>query len=390
MQSKIDLLFLLISSHKKRNVGIFTIATLLVALLASVLFISSSIQQALLQTLDTQADFTIQKYEAGKLCNTPNAWIDEYLAFDGVTNVQGRVYGIHYYEPKETYFTIVGIDMYEKQIVQNLQKLMDGLDIAKFLSRKSMIIGEGVKKFFDDYAYYEYYIFRPPDRSKEKVYIYDTIPQESALMSNDIILMEISQARKILGMKKDQFTDIVLTVKNKEEIQKVEEKLILSHFNTRIIKKSDIEKFYTKLFNYKGGFFLSLFIITLFTFGIILYQRYSILIKMETKEIALLRLMGWRVKEIITLKIAENFLLVASSYMLGILFAYIFVFILDAPLLSNIFLGFHNLENAVSFLFYPSFETLGLLFIIFVIPFILATLIPLYKLSISDISELIR
>jgi ABC-type lipoprotein release transport system permease subunit len=390
MQSKINLLFLLINTHKQRNIGIFLISTLLVTLLSSVLFISSSIQEELLQTLDSQADFTLQKYEAGKLLNTPASWIDEFLAFEGVTNVQGRVYGIHYYEPKETYFMIVGIDMYEEQIAKDLQKLVDGLDIDRFLDHKSMLIGAGVKKFFDEYAYNKYYTFRPPNRSKEKVYIYDVLPKESALLSNDMILMEISQARTILGMKKDQFTDITLQVKNQEEMQKIEEKLIISHFNMRIIKKSDIEKFYTNLFNYKGGLFLSLFIISLLTFSIILYQRYSIVVKMEAKEIALLRMMGWKIKEIISLKIMENFFLVSTSYMLGILFAYIFVFILNAPLLKNIFLGFKNLNNEVSFVFYPSFETLALLFIIFVIPFILATLIPLYKISITDISKVIK
>ena len=390
MQSKLNLLFLLTYTHRHRNMGIFIIATLLVTLLASTLFISTSIKEELLGSLQTQADFTIQKYAAGKVLETPSTWADEFLVFKGVSSVKGRVYGMHYYEPKETYFMIVGVDLYEEQSVQKLKTLIEKIDIEKFLSKKSMIIGMGVKKFFDEYQYNEYYIFRPPDRSREKVYIYDTIPKEASLIGNDMILMEISQARKVLGMEENQFTDITLNVKNSQEIQKVEEKLIRSHFNTRIIKKSDLEKFYSNLFNYKGGVFLTLFFITLSSFSIILYQRYSIVTKIESKEIALLRMMGWKIKDIIALKMTENFLLITSAYMIGIIFAYLFVFQLDAPLLKNIFLGFSNLQNEVTFSFYPAFETLALLFVIFVIPFLLATLIPLYKISITEISELIK
>jgi ABC-type lipoprotein release transport system permease subunit len=209
-------------------------------------------------------------------------------------------------------------------------------------------------------------------------------------MSNDMILMDISLARKILGLKKDDFTDIVLEVENGAEMQKIEEKLIMSHFNTRIIKKSDIEKFYTNLFNYKGGVFLSLFFISLSAFLIILYQRYSVVTKMESKEIALLRMLGWKIKNIIYLKVTENFILATLAYMLGVIAAYIYVFILNAPLLKDIFLGYSNLETQVSFSFYPDIELLGLLYILFIVPFILTVIIPLYKIAITDISEVVR
>jgi ABC-type lipoprotein release transport system permease subunit len=390
MQNRINLLFLLLYSHRKRNLSIFFIATLLVTLLSATLFISSSIKEELLSTLNKQADFTIQKFVAGKVLNTPKSWIDEFLSFEGVSSVQGRVYGMHFYDPKESAFMVVGVDMYEKQIVSNLQKLIEGIDMEKFLSRNSMLIGRGVKKFFDTYAYYDYYIFRPPDRGKVKVYIYDTLPKESALMSNDMILMQESVAREILEVKEAYVTDIILNVANQEEMQKVEEKLIRSHFNIRIIKKSEIAKFYTNLFNYKGGVFLSLFLISLSTFLIILYQRYSVVTKMESKEIALLRMLGWRIKSIIYLKVGENFILATLAYIVGVIAAYIYVFVFDAPLLRDIFLGYSNLESHVSFSFYPDTELLGLLYILFIVPFILTVIIPLYKIAITDISEVIR
>ncbi len=390
MLNKINFLFLLLFTYRKKHISIFLISTVLITVLSATLFVSSSIQKDLLNTLQDQADFTVQKYKAGKVLNTPSAWIDEFLEIKGVTNVQGRVYGMHYYDTLETYFMIVGVDMYETQVVKSLENLLGSIDIDKFQSRQNMIIGAGVKEFLDYYQYDGYYIFRPPDRGKEKVYIYDTLSKESGIMSSDMIIMDIDLARRILGVEDGYVTDIILEVKNKDELQLIKEKLIISHFDVRIIQKNDIERYYINLFNYKGGVFLALFLTTLLTFLIILYQRYSMIWHVDSKEIALLRMLGWRIKNIIWLKLAENFIVAFSAYMLGIIFAYIYVFILDAPLLKNIFLGYKNLSNEVTFAFALDVSILGLIFLAFVVPFLLAILIPVYRVAITEPSEVMR
>ena len=390
MLNKINFLFLLLFTYRKKHISIFLISSVLVAVLSATLFISSSIQKDLLSTLEDQPDFTIQKYKAGNVLNTPNSWIDEFLEIRGVTNAQGRVYGMHYYDTLETYFMIVGVDMYETQVVNSLEELLGSIDVDKFQSRKNMIIGAGVKEFLDEYQYFDYYIFRPPDRSQEKVYIYDTLSPQSGVMSSDMIIMDIDQARKILGLEDGYVTDIILEVKNQNELQSIKEKLIVSHFNVRIIQKSDIESYYINLFNYKGGVFLALFLTTLFTFLIILYQRYSMVWHVDSKEIVLLRMLGWRIKNVIWLKLAENFIVAFSAYMVGVIVAYIFVFIFDAPLLKNIFLGYKNLTNEVTFAYVLDIGILGLIFLAFVIPFLLSILIPVYRVAITEPSEVMR
>jgi ABC-type lipoprotein release transport system permease subunit len=390
MLPKFHLLLLFLYNYKKKHIAVFLLSSLLIGILASVLFLSSSIQKDLESSLEQQADFTIQRFEAGHLLNAPKKWIEEYLQIPGVTQVQGRIYGSHYYEPKEQYFMVVGADFYDEQIVKGMQTFIDNLDVEKFLARKNMIVGAGVKEFLDEYHYTKYYIFRPPDRSKEKVYIYNEFVKESRILTNDMVLMDISQARKILGVKDGFVTDIVLNISNQDEYQKIYEKLIISHFNTRIITKKDIAKHYTKLFNYKGGIFVVLYIIAIVSFLLILYQRYSMVQTVDVKEIAILRSVGWRVDEIITFKIAENFIVALFSYLSGVMIAYIYVFFLGAPLLRNIFLGDENLVNHP--LFYPSINPLDLvlLFGAFILPFLLSIIIPVWRLSVREMSEVMR
>jgi ABC-type lipoprotein release transport system permease subunit len=360
------------------------------SVLASVLFLSSSIQKDIDTSLEQQADFTVQHFKAGHLIDTPIKWVEEYLNIPGVSKVQGRVYGVHYYEPKEHSFMVVGVDFYDEQIVSQIQEFIDNIDVEEFLAKKNMIIGSGVKEFLDQYQYTKYYTFRPPDRSKEKVYIYSKLPNDSRILTNDMVLVDTSLARKILGIKDHFVTDIVLNISNPDEYQKIYEKLIISHFDTRIISKRDIQKHYTNVFNYKGGIFVVLYVISIMTFLLILYQRYSMVQTVDVREIVILKSVGWQVNEIISLKIIENFIVALFSYIFAIIIAYIYIFFLGAPLLSSIFLGDSNLQNTP--IFYPAINFLDLfiLFCMFILPFLLAIVIPVWRLATKEISELMR
>lgn len=390
MLNRLNFLLILLIAYRKKYISIFIISSLLVALVGSVVFITASIKKDIYATLDAQADFTLQRYRGGKVLDTPQEWVDQFLGFNGVQKAQGRIYGMHFYEPNETYFMIVGIDFYDNEIVKNLKKVVDNIDIDKFLARKNMIIGSGVKSFFDEYHYFDYYIFRPPDRGKEKVYIYDEFDNSTNIVSNDLIIMDIDLARKILGVPEGYVTDIILDVPNPDERETLYTKLRIAHFNMRIIEKKDIKNHYENLYNYKGGIFLVLYIIVLSTFLLILYHRYSMIKSVDAKEIAILRLSGWQIVEIVTFKMIENFIVIVSAYIFGIFLAYFFVYGLDAPLLRDIFIGYDNLSNSIAFSPDISVKELVTIFFIFVIPFMLTIVIPIWKISIEDVSDVLR
>ena len=386
----INFLFLLLSRYKNKHIAIFCISVVVIALLGSVLFISDAIQKDIDATLQNQADFTIQRYKAGKVLDTPQEWIEQFLEIDGVTKVEGRIYGMHFYEPCETYFMIVGIDFFDDGVVKTLQKLVDKIDIDKFLARDNMIIGSGVKKLLDEYKYKDNYNFRPPDRSIKKVYIYDTLPKQTNIVSSDMIMMNIDLAREILGVEEGYVTDIVLEVPNPKEREMIREKLTLLHFDMRIIEKKDIQRYYKNLFNYKGGVFLIIYLVAFVTFLLILYQRHSMITNIDAKEIALLRSLGWRIESVIWLKISENFIVAFSAYLVGVIVAYIYVFVFDATPLKYIFLGYDNLTQDVSFVQNIQIQNLGLIFVLYIIPFIATIIIPVWRVSITEPTEVMR
>ena len=383
----LNFLFLLLLKHKSKHIAIFIISILIVFLISSVLFISNSLKKEVFSTLDNQSDFIIQKTNNGKIFDTPISWVEDFSSINGVKNVQQRVYGLYYFMPENVYFTIVGVDLFEENTNKNINNLLKTLNISNFLQNDSMIIGNGIKKIFDKYHYFDSYDFKLLDKNTMNIKIFKDLPQEANLVANDLIIMDINLAKKILNINEENSTDIVLNVPNDLEKQNIKEQLILKHSNIRILQKESLKKEYENMFNYKGGIFLVLFIVVIFTFILILYQRYSMISSSDKKEIGILKAVGWSIKDIIKLKIIENFIVGFIAFIIGVIIAYIFVFILNAPILKNIFIGFSNVENDFILNANIEFTTLITLFLFFIIPFLSAVLIPVWKIAVIDANE---
>lgn len=380
----LNFLFLLLIKHKSKHIAIFIISIIIVFLSASVLFLSSSLKKEIFQTLENQNDFIIQKINNGKVIDTPTSWIEDFSLINGISKIEQRVYGSYYFMPENVYFTIVGVDLFEEHTNKNIKELLNILNISDFLEQDSMLIGNGVKKLFDKYHYFDSYDFKLFNKDIKNVKIFKDLPKEMNLVANDLIIMDITLAKEILNIKQNESSDIVLNVPNDLEKQNIKEQLLLKHSNIRILEKEDLKKMYENMFNYKGGIFLILFIVVLFTFVLILYQRYSMISSNDKREIGILKAVGWSIKDIIKLKIMENFLVAFMAFLVGIIISYIFVFILNAPLLRNIFIGFSNIQNDFTISTNIEISTLITLFLFFMIPFLSAVLIPVWKIAIID------
>ncbi|MFW2607783.1 ABC transporter permease [Aliarcobacter butzleri] len=382
-----NFIFLLLVKHKSKYFAIFLISIFIVFLTSSILFIKNSLQKEISEALENQSDFIIQKTVANKIKDIDSSLIDEFYEINGVSKVTQRVYGQYYFMPENVYFTIIGIDFFEETTNQDLKELLNFLNISKFLEKDSMIIGNGVKKVLDKYAYFDSYDFKLENENSKNIKIFKDLPKEANLIANDLIIMDINIAKKILDIKPDFATDIVLDVPNPLERQNVKEQILLKESNIRILQKDELKKEYENMFNYKGGIFLILFIVVIFTFILVLYQRYSMISSNDKREIGILKAVGWSIKDIIKLKIIENFIVAFMAFIIGVIFAYIFVFILQAPILKNIFIGFSNIKNDFILNQNIKISNLITLFLFFMVPFLSAVLIPVWKIAVIDATK---
>ena len=379
----INLIFLLLHKQKTKYISIFILSTLTIFLLSTVIFIKSSLQNEILKTLESHNDFIIQREFGGRIFDIENQLEDRLKNIYGVKNITKRVYGRYKFLSEDVYFTIIGVDF------SNLNKELKNLGLQN-ISKDEMIVGFEVDNLLKKYKYTNYYDFFLPNKEIKKVKIAKVLEKESNIISSDIIILDINLARDILGINRDFSTNIAFDVPNELERTNIKQKLQRLDLDLNIIQKEDILKKYETIFNYKGGVFLILYLVVLFAFIMILYQRYSQVSINERKQIAIFKAIGYSVRDIIKIKMSENFVVAFVSYLFGVLLAYFFVFILNAPILKNIFIDFSNIKN--DFIIYPyiEFSTFVTLFLFFMVLFLSSVLIPVWKISAINPYESLR
>ncbi|MCT7534883.1 FtsX-like permease family protein [Aliarcobacter cryaerophilus] len=379
----VNLIFLLLHKQKTKYISIFILAILTIFLLSTVIFIKSSLQNEILKTLESHNDFIIQREFGGRIFDIENQLEDRLKNIYGVKNITKRVYGRYKFLSEDVYFTIIGVDF------SNLNKELKNLGLQN-ISKDEMIVGFEVDNLLKKYKYTNYYDFFLPNKEIKKVKIAKVLEKESNIISSDIIILDINLARDILGINRDFSTNIAFDVPNELERANIKQKLQRLDLDLNIIQKEDILKKYETIFNYKGGVFLILYLVVLFAFIMILYQRYSQVSINERKQIAIFKAIGYSVRDIIKIKMSENFVVAFVSYLIGVLLAYFFVFILNAPILKNIFIDFSNIKN--DFIIYPyiEFSTFVTLFLFFMVLFLSSVLIPVWKISAINPYESLR
>jgi len=376
--------------QKYKNFFILSVFTFLTFLLASVFFITNSIKYELESTLKALPQIIVQKVKAGRQDDIDANAVDEILSIAGVSDAVARVWGYYYFQNAGVNFTLVGVDAYENQYKNSLEKIVQKFDFANEDNISSMIVGHGVKENMSRNYYKQYFNFIKSDGTLKKVNIAGVFDAETQLESNDMIVMSKDEVREIFDIQETKATDIVVKVANPEEINTIASKIKLMYPECRVITNQDLQISYQNIFDYKSGIFLALFIVSLFTFFIIVYDKASGLSSEEKREIGILKAIGWRVDDVLKEKFYESFILSFFAYMLGVGFAFAFVYIFQAPLLRNVFIGYSELKTSFELPFVFDAQTLFLVFFLSVPIYVAATILPSWKVATLEADEVIR
>ena len=370
--------------YKSKNIFILIVLTLLITLLASFFFVQNSLTYEFESTLDAQPQIIITNQKAGRDTTLDEKVMDAVLNIKGVGDVVSRVWGYYDFKHMNTKFILVGIDEFESQYNTTLANIVKNSE----LNASSMLIGEGVKKILSQSYYREYFNFILPDLKVKKIYIAGTFKAQTQLESNDMIVMNKDTLKEIFGYKSNEATDLAVTVDNPREIGSVMLKIQNLYPTFKVVAREDLKTELESRFNYKSSLFLILFTVSLFTFFMIVYDRSSGLSSEEKKEIGVLKAIGWKVEDVLKARLYENFIISFFAYILGIMFALFYVYILDAPLIKNMFVAYNDTNFRLPFVF--DYEIFLLLFLLSVPVYLFATIIPAWRVATLDADEVIR
>lgn len=380
--------YTLLVIHKTKYIFTFALFFVIVFFISSVSFISSSLKSQELEILKNEPQILAQSYRGGRLAFADDFYIKEALKIKGVKGVLPRIYGEYYFSQANKYFKIVGVDFLSKNFNSSFDKLTDKK--MSLANENVVLLGKSVKKEFEAFHYKDkikLYAFNG-EAIEAKIEFFND--DELEFNSNGVILCNISLARDILGLERFEYSDFYIEVPNELEIPSVAESLKIKFPNLKIQTKNDrINQLHNRYY-YKGGVFLSLFIFAIVSFMILLYQKTITAIATEKKEIGILRAIGWKITDIIKLKIIQNIFISFGAFFIGFIVAYIFVFVFGAPILKNIFLGSYASTFDGSFKPIVNFSEIAVLFLTTITPFMASVLFPAWKLSTLDSWESVK
>jgi len=373
-----------------KNLAVLAVFTLIITLLASILLLGGSLKKELDLTLDSLPDITVQKLSAGRQTLLDSDMVYTITSIPGVSLARERVWGYYYFQNAGVNFTVMGLDFFLPPYRESLRKAVEDFDITAHMDEDFMIVGEGVKATLNANYYTDFFNFITSSGTIKKVNLAGTFKGVTSLETNDVILMPIALAREVLEIEETLATDIVVTVPNPVEIPTVVGKIREVYPGSRVIAKEDIRSSYQNIFDYKSGIFLALFITVFFAFFILVYEKASGLNAAERREIGILKAVGWRIEDVVRLKLTESSLLALSAFGVGIMLALFYVFILEAPLLIDLFSGYSILKPKVQLPLFIDPYTIGLIFIATVPIYIAAVIIPSWRAAVIDADEVMR
>ncbi|WP_201352686.1 ABC transporter permease [Hydrogenimonas urashimensis] len=372
-----------------KNLFIFVVFTVMIFILASIFSITHALKAEMFTTLEALPDITVQRIVAGKQTDIDAGRSERIAQIFGVTDALPRVWGYYYFPRAGVNFSIVGVEAFGTQYKASLESVAD-IYADRLASGDTMIVGKGVEETLARNFFKGYFYFVKPDGDLKKVTLAGVFKPATSLESNDIIVMENGLVREIFGMDEEAATDIVVHVANPDEVRTVARKISELYPDTRVITKEDLKISYQNVFDYKSGIFLALFIIAIFTFFIIIYDKASGLSSEEKREIGILKALGWKIGDILRVKFFEAIVISIGAYLAAVLLALGYVFGFNAPLMRNLFMGYSVLKPPFDLPFSLDGGTLALIFFTTVPVYIAATLIPSWKAATLEADEVIR
>ncbi|MBU0498846.1 MAG: FtsX-like permease family protein [Gammaproteobacteria bacterium] len=359
-----------LARRRGKNLGLLTVYSLIVFLLASVMLFTQSLRQEAAAILKEAPEILVQRIAAGRQDLIPAAYLERMGSLRGVSEKRGRLWGYHFDPAIKANYTLMTADQH--------QLPPDGILIGAGIARAR---GLGAGDFLS---------LRGNDGKPAAFRVEGILPAETELISSDLILMAEPSLRAFFGIPDGLYTDLILKVSNPREVRKVAEKLTLLLPDTRPILREEILRTYDAIFNWREGVVFVLLMGALLAFVIFAWDKASGLSAEERQEIGILKAIGWETGDVIRMKFWEGGLISLSAFLLGYLLAYLHVFFADGFLFEPVLKGWATL--------YPAFRPrpvvdglqLATLFFFSVFPYTLATLVPVWRAAITDPDSVMR
>jgi ABC-type lipoprotein release transport system permease subunit len=356
--------------RKRKNIALIIIYTSLIFILASVLFFTEAIEREACILLENSPELIVQRIVAGRHDLIPQDYIRNIEPIRGVRNVRGRLWG-YYYEPAR------GAN-YTLTVPEHFGHGTGYIAIGKGVSR-TLEARRG-----------DLVPFRTYDGSYVSLEVAEVMSAESEIVSSDLVLLSEEDFRALSGMTKGFFTDLSVRVRNPRELPVIADKIRRALPDTRPILRDEIVRTYETIFDWRGGIVMVVLLGALFAFVILAWDKATGLGSEEKREIGILKGIGWETSDVLWLKFWEGTVVSLTSFFLGVILAYVHVFLASSTLFGPVLKGWSVLYPEFRLVpFLDPFQIITLFFLT-VLPYTVATVVPSWRAATIDPDAVMR
>jgi ABC-type lipoprotein release transport system permease subunit len=356
--------------RKGKNLALLAVFAAIVFMLASALLYSHALRREAAILLKDAPELVIQKMVGGRHDLLPQANLAKLSEVRGITGVHGRLWGYLFDPIAAANYTVM---------VPQADPPEPGM----------AVIGEGISGVRGAEPG-DQLSFKTHDGGLLTFRVSQVIAYESALATSDLFLVNEVDYRRLYGIAPGLFTDAVAKVRNPREVGKAAEKIAELLPDSRIVLRDEILRTYESVFDWREGLLLVLLTGAVLAFAIFAWEKASGLSAEERREIGILKAVGWETGDILLMKMWEGGVVSLSAFLIGYLLAYLHVFHLGAPLFETVLKGWATMYPAFKPTpFIDGFQVATLL-ILTVLPYLAATVVPIWRAAIIDPDQVMR
>ncbi len=369
-RSIIDFTLSSLARRRGKNIALLLVYTLLVFLLASVMFFTHALRKEASLVLQGAPEVVVQRMAAGRHELVPGRYLNAVRGIRGVSGVRGRLWGYYYDAVTSANYTLL--------VPEGAVPVPGHISIGRGIAR-SRLTTQG-----------DLISFRRYDGEPMILMVQEVLAPASELVSSDLILISEQDFRKLFGMAAGMFTDIVLSVRNAKEVPTVAGKVQKLLPDTRPITKSEILRTYDTIFDWRSGLIVVILSAAVLAFVIFAWDKASGLSAEEKKEIGILKAIGWETSDVLLMKFWEGTVVSLSSFLMGVLLAYVHVFFTDVVLFEPVLKGWSTLYPSFKLVPFISAYQMATLFFLTVVPYTVATIVPSWRAATIDPDSVMR